>query len=316
MIITSKPQVSVIIPVYNAASFLRQSLESVISQTEINIELIIVDDGSNDGSKEIAESYPEIRLIEQDRQGACKARNVGLRNATAGFVKFLDADDYLEPHIIKKQVEFLEASGEKTIVYSDVVLFNDDTGHHEIKSVKLNPISDQVIQLFKSNIQTSAPLHRRKLLLEVGGFDERLLRAQEYNLHIRLAVEDCRFIRLPAIGAHVRDHVAPHRISNQHSGQLVEENAVLRKKIYIDLLHKHYGDVIPRPLRQYFVSNAVESALTQIRRGDNKGARKALAQMTSIGPTAFDLIIGTANTLGRAASFKIAHLAKFLTRNF
>lgn len=316
MISVSRPQVSVIIPVYNAASYLRQSLESVMAQAGINIELIVVDDGSNDGSQEIVRSYPAIHLIEQNRQGACKARNVGLSNATAEFVKFLDADDYLEPEIIRKQVEFVEKSGDREITYSDIRFFNDDTDSSVIKAFEFDQRNDQVIQLFKTNIQTSAPMHRRKLLLEVGGFDERLVRAQEYNLHIRLAMAGCRFIRLPGVGTHIRDHASPHRITNQRSGQLVEDNAELRRQIYVELLHRHYGDVIPCALRQYFVSNAVESALTQMRRGDIEGARKALVGMSSIEPTFFDIIVGGVNTLGRTARFKIAHFTQVLARKF
>lgn len=312
----SKPRVSVIIPVYNAVNYLRQSIESVITQAGINIELIVVDDGSNDGSQEIVRSYPSISLIEQNRQGACKARNIGLSNATADFVKFLDADDYLEPEIIRKQLEFLDKSGDREITYSDIRFFNDNTDFSVIKVFEFDQRNDQVIQLFKTNIQTSAPLHRRKLLLEVGGFDERLMRAQEYNLHIRLAMAGCRFVRLPGVGTHIRDHASPHRITNQRSGQLVEDNAELRRQIYVELLQRYYGDVIPRALRQYFVSNAVESALTQMRHGDIEGARKALARMTLIKPTFFDLILGGINSLGRIGRLKIAYLTQIFVRKF
>lgn len=312
----SKPRVSVIIPVYNAVNYLRQSIESVITQAGINIELIVVDDGSNDGSQEIVRSYPSIRLIEQNRQGACKARNIGLSNATADFVKFLDADDYLEPEIIRKQLEFLDKSGDREITYSDIRFFNDNTDCSVIKVFEFDQRNDQVTQLFKTNIQTSAPLHRRKLLLEVGGFDERLMRAQEYNLHIRLAMAGCRFVRLPGVGTHIRDHASPHRITNQRSGQLVEDNAELRRQIYVELLQRYYDDVIPRALRQYFVSNAVENALTQMRHGDMEGARKALARMTSIKPTFFDLILGGVNSLGRIGRLKIAYLTQILVRQF
>lgn len=314
MVSVFKPQVSVIIPVYNASSFLRQSIESVIAQSGVKIELIVVDDGSNDGSQEIARSYPEVRLIEQNRQGACKARNVGLSNSTAEFVKFLDADDYLEPEIIRKQVDFLEKASDREIPYSDIRFFSDESDYSLIKAYEFDHGNDQVIQLFKTNIQTSAPLHRRKLLLEVGGFDERLVRAQEYNLHIRLAMAGCRFVRLPSVGTHIREHASPHRITNQRSGKRVELNAELRRQIYVELLQRHYGDVIPRTLRQNFVSNAVERALTQLRRGDIEGARKALAQMMTIEPTPFDTIVGGAITLGRTVCFKIARLTQILTR--
>lgn len=315
MMSPSRPQVSVIVPVYNAVPYLRQSLESVLSQVGIDIELIVVDDGSDDGSQEIAKSYPSIRLIKQDRQGACIARNVGLRNATAEYVKFLDADDYLEPDIIKKQFELSKVSCENSIIYCDTVFFNDDTGDRRIVSLELDCRGDQVVQLFKANIPTPAPLHRRKLLLQIGGFDGRLARAQEYNLHIRLAMAGCNFVRLPVIGTNAREHSASHRITNQRNDQLGEENAVLRRQVYVDLLHKHYGNVIPRSLRQYFASNAVENALIELRRGNIECARRALVRMSIIELTFLDLIIGVAKTFGRAAWFKIAQLNNFLLEN-
>lgn len=295
-----KRKVSVIIPVYNAASYLRQSIESALSQSETEIEIIVVDDGSNDGSQEIARSYSQVYLIEQDRQGACRARNVGLANATAEFIKFLDADDYLEPDILQKQIIISVQSGDRDIVFSDIRFFNDDTGSSVIREVEMDLSDDQVVQLFKSNIQTSAPLHRRELLSEIGGFDERFAKAQEYNLHIRLAMNSCRFIRLPGVGAHVRDHLAPHRISNQSS----DENYALRKKIYIDLLHSHYGGAIPKNLRHYFMSNAFEAALMQIRCGNIMGGRRELGQMILSDASALDLIVVIAGTLSRICKKK------------
>lgn len=100
------PSISVIIPVYNSAGYLRQCLDSVLAQTLSDIEIICVDDGSTDGSKEIVKEYClldlRISLIEQDNLGAGAARNNGIRYATGEYVHYLDSDDWLEPWAYEK----------------------------------------------------------------------------------------------------------------------------------------------------------------------------------------------------------------------
>ncbi|HRR50123.1 MAG TPA: glycosyltransferase family A protein, partial [Bacteroidales bacterium] len=94
------PKVSVIIPVYNSADYLKETLLSVISQTLRDTEIIVVNDGSTDKSEEIIESYQKgdsrIKYLFQPNQGQSIARNVGLDNATGDFVYFMDSDDLLE----------------------------------------------------------------------------------------------------------------------------------------------------------------------------------------------------------------------------
>lgn len=106
------PLVSVIIPVYNAAIYLGTCVESVIAQTWKNIEIIIVDDGSEDGSLQVARSYPanNIKVISQKNAGASAARNTGLKAAKGDYIQFLDADDLISPDKIEEQVHILNGS--------------------------------------------------------------------------------------------------------------------------------------------------------------------------------------------------------------
>lgn len=306
--------VSVIMPVYNSENYLREAIESVISHHGVEVELIVVDDGSIDASRDIAHSYPSVRVLEQAHLGACKARNHGLRNATGEFVKFLDSDDFLEPGCLRKQVDLLRKVDENTIVYSDVRYFNDENGTSRVQSVNLFGDDDQVIQLLKSNIQTPAPLHRRISLLEVGGFDERLLKAQEYNLHLRLALTGYTFQRLPGVGTHVREHTAPHRISNQLRSLEVEKNAELRSRIYLELFQDRYGALVPPAIRRHFASGGAETALTRIRRGDFSGAHRALRYAMQFDPTPGDLLSGFGEAARRILHFKLRGLRARLTK--
>ena len=109
------PLVSVIIPVYNVSSYLAGALDSVINQTYTNLEVIIVDDGSNDGSGEICENYagddPRIQLIHQSNKGLSAARNKGLDLATGAFIAFLDSDDVYDIAFVEKMMNVLLRTG-------------------------------------------------------------------------------------------------------------------------------------------------------------------------------------------------------------
>ena len=106
---TGGPPVSIVIPVYNVSRYLPQCLESVLSQTYQNIEVLIVDDGSTDGSGSIcdrfAERDPRIRVIHTDNRGLSAARNLGLESISGAFISFIDSDDWIEPNTVETLVK-------------------------------------------------------------------------------------------------------------------------------------------------------------------------------------------------------------------
>ena len=107
----NQPLVSVVMPVYNSQSFLREAINSILNQTYSNIELIVINDGSTDSSKEIILSYtdPRVRYIENNpNKGIVKSRNIGVEHATGKYIATLDSDDIALPDRIKTQVDFLE----------------------------------------------------------------------------------------------------------------------------------------------------------------------------------------------------------------
>lgn len=119
----SNPLVSVIIPIYNKANFLDNTLRSVCNQSYEHMEIIAINDGSTDDSLEIAEKwsekYPEIRVISQENQGVSAARNRGLREMSGSFIFFLDADDTLEPHTIRKLTDCVKDKNIAYCMYKD-----------------------------------------------------------------------------------------------------------------------------------------------------------------------------------------------------
>jgi len=126
----NSPLVSIIIPVYNSAKYLAETIQTVIDQTWSNKELIIVDDGSTDSSLTIAQqfNYPWIKIHTQKNNGAPTARNLGIKYASGDFIQFLDADDLLSPNKIELQVKALSENPHKVAVCS-TVHFNDGEDH-------------------------------------------------------------------------------------------------------------------------------------------------------------------------------------------
>lgn len=101
---TNTPLVTIIIPVYNTKKYLRDCVESVLSQTYHNLEIILIDDGSTDGSEKIVDDYAKtdkrIKVIHQKNQGQSSARNIGIQKATGDYVSFIDSDDKIKPSFI------------------------------------------------------------------------------------------------------------------------------------------------------------------------------------------------------------------------
>ncbi len=123
MIVT--PTVSVVIPCYNSAPFLRETLDSVMKQTRPVLEVIVVDDGSTDDSGAIAASYgPPVRVIHQENQGESVARNRGMDEARGDWIALLDADDRWLPHKLKRVLDALrEAAPDVVCAFSDIITF-------------------------------------------------------------------------------------------------------------------------------------------------------------------------------------------------
>lgn len=129
------PKVSVIIPVYNGERYLRQCLSSVCAQTLRDIEILVVDDGSTDGTADILREYAQkdsrVRVLTQPNINAGAARNHGMRHATGEYYSFLDADDFFEPDMLERAVACADETG------SDVVLYGYDLYLEEAGSFEL-----------------------------------------------------------------------------------------------------------------------------------------------------------------------------------
>ncbi len=126
-----KPLISIIIPVYNKATYLNDCIDSVISQTLPDFEIIIVNDGSTDKSKEIIESYhdPRIRLFNIDNRGVSNARNIGIQHSAGEYILFIDADDTIEKDYCEKLYRIFTSFGSEIdiLIFGAKKIFDDKT---------------------------------------------------------------------------------------------------------------------------------------------------------------------------------------------
>jgi glycosyltransferase involved in cell wall biosynthesis len=157
--------VSVIIPCYNGAPYLREAIDSALRQTAPPLEILVVDDGSTDGSAEIAASYgPPVRLLSGKNRGVCLARNWGIEEAKGDWVAFLDADDVWEPEKLRRQLEVSAADPEIVATHTNFYYFGRE--HEWNAQAAPLPGEDRysvVNMVLKCPINWSTPLVRRSL---------------------------------------------------------------------------------------------------------------------------------------------------------
>ncbi len=194
------PKVSIVIPVYNGSNYLREAIDSALAQTYGNIEVIVVNDGSNDGGKTeaIAKSYGEgIRYFYKENGGVATALNLGIKKAEGEYISWLSHDDVYYPHKIEAQISQL-ASGEK-----DIVLYGDfDIIDGESKLIGAVKIGYTNPEHFRYALMTRHPIHGCTALIpmrcfdECGFFDESLRITQDYDMWFRMA-KKYRFVHMP-----------------------------------------------------------------------------------------------------------------------
>ena len=184
-------------PAYNVAPFIGETLESVFAQTFDDYEVIVVNDGSSDTEEleRALEPYlNRIHYIKQENRGAGAARNEALRAARGGFIAFLDADDLWLPNYLHEQVSFLQR-GNYDLVYADALLFGDSplAGRTFMETApSKGEVSFLSLISQRCNITTSGVVTRKKLIFDVGLFDEGLRNSQDFDLWLRLVRHGAR----------------------------------------------------------------------------------------------------------------------------
>jgi glycosyltransferase involved in cell wall biosynthesis len=257
--------VSIIIPCYNAARYVGEAIESALVQTYDNKEVIVIDDGSTDGSLEVIRSFgDQIQWETGPNRGGSAARNRGMELARGELIQFLDADDLLHPDKIARQIPL--TSGAKREV---CICFGDVRPPEQFLARayrRLHDTDDSVIFVIRGVMQTSAPLHIRSELEAISGFDEKLSCSQERDLHLRLVCRGVRFVQLREILFTVRRQVGS--VSSDSMRVLRQHLDIARRALAI--LQERGEDSESR--RRMLAGWLASDARTLTRNGDRKTA--------------------------------------------
>ena len=187
------PKVSVVMITYNMGQYIADAIQSVLNQNYHDFEIIVLDDGSTDNTREVVSPFP-VKYFRQDNQGVCQAYNRGTDLSSGEYIIFLDADDVMLEDILAKEVEVLDNHPEVAFCYPQVYIMKENEHIYRVrKSTFLNGSGvvdgkEQIKELlFNTRITSSATMIRRQCLDEVGRFDERFGPiSEDRHLYIKL----------------------------------------------------------------------------------------------------------------------------------
>jgi glycosyltransferase involved in cell wall biosynthesis len=204
----SQQLISVIIPTYNCDRYIIQAIGSVLIQENCQYEIIVIDDGSTDYTRDILEPYQkQIRYIQQINQGVAAARNRGIAIAKGNLIAFLDADDYFLPDKLSAQAAIFQGRKDLGIVHSGWQRVNSQGEKIlDVQPWEDVPELDLAGWLRWKPVLPSAMMFRRQWLEYAGGFDLRFPPAEDTDLVLRMALKGCKTAWLKKITVHYRQH--------------------------------------------------------------------------------------------------------------
>lgn len=212
------PLVTIYITNYNYQNFLKESIESVLSQTYKNYELIIIDDGSEDKSIDIINKYrriSNIQIVRQKRRGLNRSNNVAIKKSKGKYLIRLDADDYFKKNAIEEMVTVLESDLDCSLVFPDYHLV--DSNGSIIRTIQRHNFNNNV-ELFDQPAHGACTMFRLDVLKMIGGYDEHFDRQDGYDIWLKI------------IGNYkVKNINKPLFFYRQHGNNLTKNNSILLK---------------------------------------------------------------------------------------
>lgn len=259
------PLVSVIIPTYNHAKYVCRAINSVLEQTYKNYEIIVVDDGSTDDTREVLEPYMDkIKYIYQENKGLAASRNTGIRAAKGDCLQFLDADDIILPQGLDIQVKFL-----KTHPDVDVVACRnrrvDAAGRlllEQRRYVKKRIMFKDLV--LTNRFAVNGLLLRRKCFTSAGFFDESLKSCEDWDMWLRIAAQNHRFLAHNHVLAQCYHY--PSTMS-QNASRMCDNRLTVLNKVFANpdldeeifpLKKRAYIIALIQCIRRFYINNILE----------------------------------------------------------
>lgn len=281
--------VSIIVPTYNRADLLQETLDSVAAQSYRPVELVIVDDGSTDATSSAVQSWTKqyhadhrltVRYLSQPNRGACAARNHGLRECRGEYIQFLDSDDRLRPNKLTQQVDALAAEPGLDYVYAQTIQVGRDgterttTGRPMDRGV---PARNIPLHLW----HTTGPLYRRRVCIQAGPWDEALRMSQDWDYAARIKAVSLNGRYIPEILSEYVMH---------DSGQIVKQGTMLevasRNRAIHNVMDRLTGSAVQERAAWDVCSRALVAAGIHAGvYGDRKQMRRNLAEAQRLGYT-------------------------------
>ncbi|MBI2048888.1 MAG: glycosyltransferase [Candidatus Liptonbacteria bacterium] len=274
-----KPLISIIIPAHNAEKYIKEAVDSALVQTYENVEVIVVDDGSTDGTKNVLEPYVrdgKIKYVYQKNTGLAGARNAGIRTARGEYIAFLDADDLFLPEKVAEQVKVLEENPDYGVCYSDLTHFTDGQQrkffHHRYHYPSGNLFE---LLLHKQFINPLTVFARRSVFEKYGMFDETLRRSEDWDLWLRWSHAGVKFFYLDK-------PLAYYRIASGGNLSSVESEPAMKEKNFF--IFSRVGEKMSREEWQKYNLSAIlgklrlKTVFAHLMVGDKKSARRWSAE--------------------------------------
>jgi glycosyltransferase involved in cell wall biosynthesis len=226
----SQPFVSVLMPVFNGAAYVKESIESILNQTYTNFEFIIVNDGSTDSTEDIIKSIDDPRIILENNPqnlGVIASLNRGLDLIKGKYIVRIDADDISFPDRIEKQIEYLEANLEVGLIGSWFEKFGENIESTIIK-YKTDDTEIRIQHLYQDQVAAPSTIFRSSVLHENQlRYNPQYYSAEDYDFHVELS-RHCKQYNLPILLTRKRDH--PQNTNNLRP-HIMEDNSLLIRQI-------------------------------------------------------------------------------------
>ena len=293
---SSGPQVSAVITTFNRANLVSDAISSVLTQTFENFELLILDNGSTDGTQEAVATFSDkrIRYVRHTPMGISQQRNLALREAKSPFVAFLDDDDIWLPTKLEIQYEAISRMPGVSLVFGDYFFFN---GVKKSKVFGSSQYSNYLSPLLSHADgfcgSASNPMLRVSDALAIGGYDETVGSGEDYFLYVSMAV-DCQFWYLNTPVLAIRDHNGPRLIGKIDQRIELEEKilSLYNEKMTSEVEMFYKRKIAGKYIRDYKIAKGRKLLLGALRDASLLQSLKIVAQLglSMFGTSAYSFI--------------------------
>lgn len=274
------PRVSVIIPTYNRADTLPEAVESVLAQTYRDFEIVIIDDGSTDGTGEIMrrefEANPFVKILSKDNGGASKARNYGIQRSRSEFIAFVDSDDILLPEKLERQVAVMDSHPEAGLCFTDFLIWGGPKdGSTFFTEVGFQGDATLEGLLYGPFLPGPTPMIRRSCLEQTDLFDPAFEVAHDFDLWIRLMALQPAIPMMEVLYRYrVHGEQLTSDVSREHREirQVIEKNRELLEGLDSSMPRK-----VRKALGHHYHVEAYDALLEGRRRDGFRALLKAMA---------------------------------------